>query len=72
MLEIMSVAMPSVPCPLSILCPLGSSLDRFSKYTPVKMVRKPQRREIVLTALVVLKPPNRINEAQSVAVVNVT
>ena len=38
----------------------------------MKMTRNPVRREIVLTASEVLKPPKRINEATSVAVVNVT
>ena len=38
----------------------------------MKVTRKPQMRESVLTASVVLKPLKRINEAQSVAVVNVT
>jgi len=36
------------------------------------MMRNPQRREIVLTASVVLKPPKRIKEAVRVAVVKVT
>jgi hypothetical protein len=35
-------------------------------------MRKPQINDNVLTASVVLKPPKRMNEAQSVAVVNVT
>lgn len=35
-------------------------------------MRKPQRREIVFTGSEVLKPRKRMNEAHSVAVVNVT
>ena len=38
----------------------------------MKMVRKPQRREMVLTASVVLKPRKRMNEAVRVQVVKVT
>jgi len=52
--------------------PSGSSLDRLRRYTPVKMMRKPQRSEIVLIASVVLKPWKRMKEASSVKVVNVT
>lgn len=44
----------------------------FKRYTPENIIRKPQSSEMVLTASVVLKPLNRMNEAQSVAVVNVT
>jgi hypothetical protein len=36
------------------------------------MVRKPANKEIVLTAFVVLKPPKRMKDATSVAVVKVT
>jgi hypothetical protein len=36
------------------------------------MVRKPQRREMVLTASVVLKPRKRMKEAVRVQVVKVT
>jgi len=71
MLEIISVPTPSV-APFSILRPSGSPLDKFNRYTPVKITRKPARRDIVLTALVVLNPPKRMKEAQSVAVVKVT
>jgi hypothetical protein len=38
----------------------------------VKVTRKPQRRERVLTGSAVLKPWNRMKEAQRVAVVKVT
>jgi hypothetical protein len=38
----------------------------------VKVTRKPQIKDRVLTGSVVLKPLNRMKEAQSVAVVNVT
>jgi hypothetical protein len=38
----------------------------------VKVTRKPQRREMVLMASVVLKPLKRMKEAQRVAVVKVT
>lgn len=38
----------------------------------MKMTRNPQSREMVLTASVVLKPPNRTNDAVMVAVVKVT
>lgn len=38
----------------------------------MKVMRKPQRRERMLTGSAVLKPLKRMNEAQSVAVVNVT
>jgi hypothetical protein len=38
----------------------------------VKIVRKPQRREMVLTASVVLKPRKRMKEAVRVQVVKVT
>jgi hypothetical protein len=38
----------------------------------MKMMRKPQMREMVLTAEVVLKPWNRIAEAMIVAVVKKT
>ena len=52
--------------------PLGSSRDRLSRYTPEKMMRKPQRREIVFTAEDVLKPWKRRHEAMRVQVVKVT
>jgi hypothetical protein len=42
------------------------------RYTPEKITRKPQRREIVLTVLAVLNPRKRRNEAIRVQVVNVT
>jgi len=70
--EIPSVGTPSVAFPLSILWPSGSVVDRLRRYTPVKMTRKPQRREIVLTASVVLNPRKRMKEADRVAVVKVT
>lgn len=54
------------------LVPLGSYRDRLRRYTPVKVTRKPQSRERVLTISVVLKPLKRMKEAQRVAVVNVT
>ena len=38
----------------------------------MKMTMKPESREIVLTASVVLKPENRIKDAIKVAVVKVT
>jgi hypothetical protein len=52
--------------------PLGSSRERFSRYTPAKIVRKPQRREMVLLASTVLKPWKRMKEAMRVNVVKVT
>jgi len=52
--------------------PSGSSRERLSRYTPVKIVRNPQRREMVFTASVVLKPLKRIKEAIRVKVVKVT
>jgi hypothetical protein len=52
--------------------PLGSSRERLSKYTPEKMMRKPQRREMVFTADVVLKPWKRRKDATRVQVVKVT
>lgn len=71
--EIMSVPTESSPPrPEIILKPLGSLRDKFRRYTPVKVTRKPQRRESVLIGSVVLKPLYRMNEAQSVAVVKVT
>jgi hypothetical protein len=54
------------------VCPSGSSRERFKRYTPEKMTRKPQRREIVFTGSEVLKPLKRMNEAHRVNVVNVT
>lgn len=71
-LEIISVPVTSVPCPASILVPLGSRRERFNRYTPVKVTRKPHSKERVLTVSVVLKPENRMKEAQRVAVVKVT
>jgi len=52
--------------------PSGSSRERLRRYTPLKMVRKPQRREMVLTVSVVLKPLKRMKEATRVKVVKVT
>ena len=54
------------------LAPLGSVRERLRRYTPVKMIRKPQRREIVFTGSLVLKPRKRTKEATRVAVVKVT
>lgn len=54
------------------LLPLGSSRERLSRYTPEKMMRKPQSRDIVFTAEVVLKPWKRRHEAMRVQVVKVT
>lgn len=54
------------------LRPSGSSRERFRRYTPENMMRKPHRSEIVLTADVVLKPWKRRNDAMRVQVVNVT
>lgn len=66
------MAIPSCMWPLINLSPLGSPRERLSRYTPVKMTRKPLSRERVLTASDVLKPPYRIKDAHSVAVVKVT
>jgi hypothetical protein len=52
--------------------PSGSSRERFRRYTPEKMMRKPQRSEMVLTAEVVLNPWKRRKEAMRVQVVKVT
>lgn len=52
--------------------PSGSPREIFKRYTPVKITKNPLRRDKVLTASEVLKPPYKTNEAQSVAVVNVT
>lgn len=71
MLDIISVPVASV-APPSILWPLGSRRERFRRYTPANVTRKPQRSESVFTASLVLKPENRMNEAHRVAVVNVT
>jgi hypothetical protein len=60
------------PRPATSLCPWGSPRERFRRYTPVKVTRKPQSNESVLTGSVVLKPLKRMKEAQSVAVVKVT
>ncbi len=72
MLDIISVPVESVDCPMSIFNPCGSARERLSRYTPVKVMRKPHSSERVLTVSVVLKPENRMKEAQRVAVVNVT
>lgn len=51
----------------------GSGLRlMLSKKTPMKMMRKPQRSEMVLTASVVLKPWKRMADAVMVAVVKKT
>jgi len=63
---------PSVKREPYALLPLGSSRERFNRYTPEKMMRKPQRREMVLTADVVLKPWKRRQDAMRVQVVNMT
>lgn len=70
-------AIPSVGTPSSSnfelsSCPSGSCREMFKRYTPEKIIRKPQSSEMVLTASVVLNPLNRMKEAQRVAVVNVT
>jgi hypothetical protein len=52
--------------------PFGSRRLRFRRYTPVKVKRKPQIRDMVLTVSVVLKPLKSMKEAQRVAVVKVT
>jgi hypothetical protein len=54
------------------LKPWGSVREKLRRYTPEKITRNPQRREIVFMAEVVLKPLNRMKEAHSVAVVKVT
>ena len=72
MLEIMSVPTASAPARPDRRVPLGSIRERFRRYTPVKVTKKPQRRESVVTVSVVLNPLNRIKEAHSVAVVKVT
>ena len=68
---------PSVGNPDSGLC--GDARRAFAFLsamliiqTPKKMVKKPQRSDIVLTTSVVLKPWKRIKEASRTAVVNVT
>lgn len=63
---------PSVKREPNALLPLGSSRERFKRYTPEKMMRKPQSRDMVLTADVVLKPWKRRQEATRVQVVNMT
>ena len=52
--------------------PWGSVREKLRRYTPENITRKPQSNDIVLIAEVVLNPLNRMNDAQSVAVVNVT
>ncbi len=69
---IASLGMPSdiaFPCEFE---PFGSSRERLSRYTPEKIIRKPQRSESVFTAEAVLKPWKRRHEAMRVHVVNVT
>lgn len=69
----MSVGVASYPPrPAMSFWPFGSPRERFRRYTPVKVTRKPQSSDSVLTGSVVLKPLNKMNEAQRVAVVNVT
>ena len=70
--DMASEGMPSVFALPELLMPLGSSRERLRRYTPEKMMRKPQRREIVFTAEVVLKPWNKRKDATSVHVVKVT
>ena len=72
MLAMPSVGTPLVSLPFSRRRPSGSPRDRLSRYTPVKMTRKPQSSEMVLTASVVLKPRKRMKDATSVEVVKVT
>lgn len=67
-----SVGIPFSTLPYNNLCPSGSCSERFSKYTPENMIKKPQRREIVLTLSVVLNPWKSMKEAVRTAVVNVT
>jgi hypothetical protein len=55
-----------------VFLPSGSSRERFRRYTPEKMMRKPQSNDIVFTGDVVLKPWNRRKDAIRVQVVNVT
>lgn len=71
MLETISVPMASARRDI-ILVPFGSPRLRLSRYTPVNVTRKPDRRERVFVTSVVLKPLKRMKDAQSVAVVNVT
>lgn len=69
----MSVPVASAPpCPFTRSMPVGSVRERFSRYTPVKVTRKPHISDSVLTGSVVLNPLKRIEEAQRVAVVKVT
>lgn len=70
--EMASDGGPSVKHDPSCLLPLGSSRERLRRYTPEKMMRKPQRSEMVFTAEVVLKPWKRRHDATSVHVVKVT
>lgn len=50
----------------------SGSLDTFKRYTPIKMIENPQRRETVFVASVVLNPWKRIAEATMVEVVKNT
>lgn len=63
---------PSVNREPSDWLPLGSSRERLRRYTPEKIIRKPQRRDTVLTVDVVLNPWNKRHEATRVHVVKVT
>ena len=63
---------PSVKREPNALLPLGSSRERFKRYTPEKMMRKPHNSDNVFTASVVLKPLNRMRDAKMVAVVKKT
>jgi len=67
-----SVGAPPSIRPCSRLRPSGSFSERLRRKTPEKMTRNPQRRETVLTLLVVLKPLKRMKEARRTAVVKVT
>jgi len=52
-----SVGMPSREAPFIILWPSESPREILRRYTPVKITKNPLRRDIVLTASTVLKPP---------------
>lgn len=67
-----SVGMPSLKLFPRVRLPSGSSRERLRRYTPENITRNPQRREMVFTAEVVLKPRKRRKEAMSVQVVKVT
>lgn len=56
----------------SALLPFVSPRLRFRRYTPEKMIKKPQSSEIVFTADVVLKPWKSRQDAMRVNVVKVT